>query len=219
VRTRFVICLAVLGVVALAACSSSRTDNASAVTPTTSTTTTVANIKGVVSVDGDGSKTVELPATISLPEIVHARYDGPGPFVVSSVAADATRVVASSNGAYEGTFPIGFVETKNAPTAALMVQAQGPWHFDFASAQMAPRLPQTGVGGLGDAVLSYSGPKGRFRVTHALNTPIVLSVFANTLQTFGRAQLVNSTVDLPAGPVFVVITAGGRWSIAPDSQS
>jgi hypothetical protein len=218
VEKRLMICLAVLSAVGIAACSSSHTDNAAA-TPTTSTTTTVANIPGVVGVDGVGSKTVLLPPSLSLPEIVHAHYDGPGKFVVSSVAADGSRVLVSANDAYEGTFPVGFVEGKNAPTAALLVQAQGPWHFDFASAQMAPRLPASGVGGLGDAVLSYKGPKARFSVTHALNTPIVLSVFANTLQTCGRARLVNSTITLPAGPLFVVVTAGGRWSIAPDNSA
>lgn len=213
------VCLAVLSAVGIGACSSSHADGAS--TPTTTlptTTTTTANVKGVVSIDGQDSKTVLLPPSLSLPEIVHARYDGTGKFVVSGVAADASRVIVTSNGAYEGTFPVGFVDTKGAPTLALLVQAEGPWHFDFASAAMAPRLPDAGVGGLGDAVLSYAGPKARYRVTHALNTPVVVSVFANTLQTCGRARLVDSAITLPAGPLFVVVTAGGRWSIAPDNS-
>ncbi len=88
------------------------------------------------------------------------------------------------------------------------MQATGPWHFDFASAQLAPRLPDSGIGGLGDAVLFYKGPKAKFRVSHGLNTPIVLSLFANTLQTCGRARLVDSAITLPEGPLFVVVTVG-----------
>lgn len=67
-------------------------------------------------------------------------------------------------------------------------------------------------------MLTYSGPKARFRVTHGLNTPIVISLFGNTLQTCGRAELVDSTITLPQGPLFVVVTSSGRWSIAPDNS-
>lgn len=136
VRAYLTVGLAVLSAVGIAACSSSHASEANASTTTTvpAATTTVAPPKGVVSVDGQGSKTVLLPPSLTLPMIVHAQYTGTGKFVVSTVAGDASRVVVSSNGAYEGTFPVGFVETKAGSTVfstkALLIEATGPWHLD-----------------------------------------------------------------------------------------
>ncbi len=161
---------------------------------------------------------MQLPANVELPLIVHASYSGGGNFVVNSRTADGvdTGVVANSLRTYEGTFPIGFVDPKNAPTAALHVVADGPWHLDIAPAALAPRLESGGVRGDGDAVLVYPGPKARFHVTHTGDSSFVLRTYGNANLTFARAAGgADGVVTFAAGPLFIAVTTVGVWSIAP----
>src|SRR5947208_12400935 len=156
--------LYVVAIVALTvgACSSSH-PAARPPAPTTTSTSTVASSRPVVAIDGVGAKVVPLPSSLSPPEIVHARFSGDGTFVVNRQVASGTDsgILAVSNGQYDGTFPVGFVDPRNAPTTALDIEANGPWHLDIAPAALAPRLT-TGVSGSGDAVLAYNGPRRRF---------------------------------------------------------
>jgi len=198
------------------ACSSAHSNGAAA-TPTTGapTTTTVASSKDVVPVDGKGAKAVALPASLVFPVIVHAQYSGPGSFIVKGRSSDADTTLVTSRGAYDGTFPVGFVDTRGAPTSSLEIQAVGTWHLDIASATLAPHL-NAGVRGSGDAVLYYNGPKARLRVTHDESTPLLIRTFGNSLQRFARgSERVDTTIDLPAGPLFIAVSALGGWSLAP----
>ncbi len=168
--------------------------------------------------DGKGEQVVQLPHDVALPAIVYAHYSGRGTFGVDSQPADGVDriVLVASKGAYEGTFPVGFVDEKCAPTTALHVEAGGPWHLDIANASLAPRLEKTGIAGFGDAVLAYRGPKARFRVTHSGDSSFVLRTYGSSTLTFTRGRgAANGIVTLAAGPLFVAVTTVGDWSIAP----
>jgi hypothetical protein len=160
---------------------------------------------------------VTLPAGISLPEIVHARYNGPGTFVVKSRTADGidSAVLVASNGNYDATFPVGFVDPRCSPTAALDIVATGAWHLDIASAERAPHFT-TGLRGIGDAVLAYCGPAIRAHIKHDTKSSFVLRTFGSAEMQFARgAELTDTTVEIPAGPLFIAVTTTGAWSIAP----
>lgn len=171
----------------------------------------------VASIEGNGDGTVVLPASVGLPAIVHAQYGGATKFVIAAVDAHGhfLGIVAQSVGNYDGTFPVGFVDQHNAPTRSLSVAAAGPWHLDVTEAGFAPRLPQGGVGGVGDAVLSYTGPQVPAVVTYPGTSTF-------TIQTFAKG-IVNVLTDavgpyqrritLPAGPAFISVTAAGDWSM------
>ena len=212
------ICVVLAGAVAIGACSSSHADAQASEPSTTTTSTTVKDSGPVVGIDGDGAKVVALPSSLTLPEIVHARYTGGGSFVVKSRGAKGTDtgILAVASGEYDGTFPVGFVDARGAPTTALDIQASGPWHLDVAPASLAPRL-NSGVSGTGDAVLAYDGPKARFRIRHAAKVPFVLRTFGATDLRFARVgDSVDTPVDIPAGPLFVAVTSSGVWSITAD---
>ena len=191
--------------------------------PTTPTTRPTSN--RVVKVNGTGEQTVQLPRDVALPAIVHARYIGPGTFAVDSRPADGVDrvVVAVAKGAYEGTFPVGFVDEKCAPTTALHVEANGPWHLDIASASLAPHLDcpvsdsscsTIGIRGKGDAVLAYGGPAAQFHITHSDNSSFVLRTYGTSNLTFTRGPgRAAGDVSLAAGPLFLAVTAVGDWSI------
>ena len=171
-------------------------------------------------VDGTGAKVVQLPRSVALPAIVHASYTGTGNFIVKSRTARGldTTVLANSRNAYEGTFPVpfGFVDPKGMPTAALDVEADGPWHLDIAAANLAPALT-TGFRGIGDAVLAYRGPAASFHVTYSGGASFVLRTYGRTDSIFARVSGgTDEIVKLPAGPLFVAVTAVGDWTIAPD---
>ncbi len=197
--------------------ASDETSTTSACTPpTTATNATTSN--QVVPVDGTGEQTVPIPRDVALPAIVYARYTGRGTFAVNSQPADGVDrvVLVASKGAYDGTFPVGFVDEKCAPTTALHVEASGPWHLDIANASLAPRLKKTGIAGVGDAVLAYRGRKARFRVSHSGSSSFVLRTYGSSNLTFTRGRgAANGIVTLAAGPLFVAVTTVGDWSIAP----
>src|SRR5262249_19665309 len=111
VRESSVLSLVVVGALAIGACSSSHSA-AQPLASSTITSTSVAGSRPVVGIDGDGDKVVPLPSTLTLPEIVHARYTGDGAFAVKSRDADGTDtgILAVSSGQYDGTFPVGFVD-------------------------------------------------------------------------------------------------------------
>jgi len=203
-----------------AACSSSRSSNAVApsttssivITPTSSTTSP-AQGAGVVPIDGRGDRLVDVPVGVALPAIVHARYTGPGGLTIESVYARGRAIpIVTSPGAYDGTFPLGFI----APVTGMHVKAAGPWHLDVANASLAPEF-STGIAGHGDAVLTYTGAKADKLVTHSGRSRFILRIYSNE----GPHVLVDDTAPrtekttLPAGPAFVSVTAPGPWSIAP----
>src|SRR5262249_42660915 len=127
-----------------------------------------------------------------------------------------TGVLALSNGSYDGTFPVGFVDPRGAPTTALDISASGPWHLDVAPAALAPRLT-TGLSGTRDAVLAYDGLAARFRVRHGGRMPFVLRTFGATDRRFATVgDSVDEPVDIPAGPLFVAVASPGVWSITAD---
>jgi hypothetical protein len=215
---------ATLVALGVAGCASSTTPTASPSAPSTTapctTPTTPTNPRAsnqVVPTDGTGEQTVQLPRDVALPAIVHARYTGHGTFGVDSQPADGVDrvVLVASKGAYEGTFPVGFVEEKCAPTTALHVEADGPWHLDIANASLAPRLT-TGFRGKGDAVLAYRGPKAPFHVSHSGKTSFVLRTYGAANTTFARSSGgADAIVQVAAGPLFLAVTTVGDWSIAP----
>jgi hypothetical protein len=173
----------------------------------------------VVGIDGDGAKVVRLPRSVALPAIVHASYTGTGNFIVKSRTARGldTAVLANARGAYEGTFPVplGFVDPKGMPTAALDVAADGPWHLDVAPANFAPALT-TGFRGNGDAVLAYRGPAASFHVTYSGASSFLLRTYGRTDSVFAQVSGgSDDIVKLPAGPLFVAVTTVGGWTIAP----
>jgi hypothetical protein len=109
----------------------------------------------------------------------------------------------------------------------LHVATSGKWHLDFANAKLAPKYDDAkGVAGRGDAVLSYVGRSVRVRITYAgteSKEPSLRSHDAFAVTTYGakRPSLLaqsngasRGTVLLPPGPVFIAITARGRWTIA-----
>jgi hypothetical protein len=214
----------------VASCSSSARHAASTTTTTTAPSTDTCAVPAPpssvnrapnVPVDGNGPQTVSLPAGLSLPAIVHAQYAGTGVFGVKSRTADGidSAVLVVSNGAYEGTFPVGFVDQRCSPTTALDVQAGGPWHLDIASADRAPHFTG-GLRGVGDAVLAYCGAATQVHLTHEAKSPFVMRTFGSTAMQFTRgAELTDTTVELPAGPLFIVVTTTGTWSIAPAARA
>jgi hypothetical protein len=187
--------------------------------PPTITTNTVPDTPGrtVTAVDGDGPATFAIPAAVGVPAIVHAQYDGAASFVVTALDARGEQigVLASSLGAYDGTFPVGFVEASAFPTAQLHVETTGRWHLDLADPALAPELTAPGVSGTGDAVLAYTGPPRTARFSFAGSAPF-------RVDTYSRGQVTivaravgphEGDIALPAGPAFVSVTAGGDWSI------
>lgn len=216
-----------LAIIASAACSSSSSSSPrrhAAAPPRTDTCATAAppagNTPPYVPVDGKGAQIVTLPPGVSLPAIVHANYAGTGTFVVKSRTADAVEngVLAVSNGPYDGTFPVGFVDPRCAPTAALDVVAAGAWHLDIARANRAPHL-LTGLRGVGDAVLAYCGDGMRAHITHAAKSPFLLRTFGTAEMQFTRgAEVTDATIEIPRGPLFIAVTTMGTWSIAPLNQ-
>jgi hypothetical protein len=221
-----------LGSVAATACSESvGTDTTPTSAPCSPQTPDAARVAPtlVLPLDGTGDRTVGLPGRLPLPLLVHAHHDGAGSFVVTGVDASskATQVLASTLGKYDGTFAVGFVDACATPTAALHIATSGKWHLDFANAKLAPKYDDTkGVAGRGDAVLSYVGRSTRVRITYAgteSKEPSLRSHDAFEVTTYGakRPSLLaqsngayQATVVLPPGPVFIAVTARGRWTIA-----
>jgi len=191
-------------------------------TPPTLTTTPVTDAQGhvtavVTSVEGNGNATIPLPPAVSLPAIVHAQYGGHAKFVVTNVDGFGKylSILAQSVGAYDGTFPLGFVDQHNDPTGGLTVATTGPWHLDIAGAGLAPALPAGGISGRGDAVLSYTGPSARAQVSYPGTSTFTIETFAGgTVNVLASAVgPYHRSIALPAGPAFVSVTARGNWSI------
>jgi hypothetical protein len=170
----------------------------------------------VVTIRGSGDRTVPIPASVSLPAIAHASYKGKGIFVVSSGDAAGHRgaVLASSLGEYEGTFPVGFVDPANAPTASLRVATTGPWVIDIGSAVLAPELMH-GQSGDGDAVMQYAGPATPAHLTYRGRGMLTVNLY----EQGGLIPLVHTRgpydgpISLVAGPAFIAVTTTGKWSI------
>jgi hypothetical protein len=188
------------------------------ITSTPVTSTGGARIGTVTAVTGTGPATVALPATAGHTAIVHAQYDGDGAFVVSSVNAQGQHlaVLAQSLGSYDGTFPVGFVDQRDNPTASLRVEATGPWHLDIANATLAPELTGAGVSGHGDAVLSYKGPAVTAHVIYPGTSAFEVSTYAGGAVTHLAAAVgpYDRRITLPAGPAFISVTADGDWSMS-----
>ncbi|MGO9875585.1 MAG: hypothetical protein ACLPVY_17515 [Acidimicrobiia bacterium] len=185
---------------------------------TTPVTDSNGDVLGVVAaIDGDGDATVSLPPNVGLPAIVHAQYRGSAKFVVTAVDTNGRflSIAAQSLGSYDGTFPVGFVDQHNAPTGGLSVATTGRWHLDITEASFAPRLPRPGVSGLGDAVLSYTGPTVRALVTFAGTSTFTIETFANGVVNVltDAAGPVRRLIVLPPGPAFISVTAAGNWSM------
>jgi len=174
----------------------------------------------VVSVEGDGDATVALPASVGLPAIVHGQYSGAGKFVVTAVGAHGQflSIVAQGFGNYDGTFPVGFVDQHNAPAQSLDVAGAGPWHLDVTEARFAPRLAGAGVSGVGDAVLSYTGPQVAAAVSYSGSSTFTIQTFCSCAH--GVVDVLTNAVGpyqrqitLPPGPAFISVTAAGDWSM------
>jgi hypothetical protein len=185
----------------------------------TITTNTVPDGSGrtITAVDGDGPATFAIPARVGLPAIVHAQYDGDANFAVTALDAEGRQlaVLANSLGAYDGTFPVGFVDATAFPTTQLHVETTGPWHLDLAEPALAPALTAPGLSGTGDAVLAYTGPAAAARFSFLGTSPFRVDTYSR-----GRVTILVSAVGpyvgaiaLPAGPAFVSVTAAGDWSI------
>jgi hypothetical protein len=188
-------------------------------TPPTITTNTVPDGSGrtITAVEGDGPATFAIPDGVGLPAIVHAQYGGDDNFVVTALDARGRQVavLANSLGAYDGTFPVGFVDATANPTTQLHVETTGPWHLDLADPALAPALTAPGVSGTGDAVLGYTGPAVSARFSFLGASPFRVDTYSR-----GRVTILLSAVGpyegdiaLPAGPAFVSVTAAGNWSI------
>jgi hypothetical protein len=179
-----------------------------------STSVSVAN--GVVTIKGRGDRTVPIPAAIALPAIAHAHYTAKGSFLVSSVDGAGRRlaVLASSLGPYDGTFPVGFVDPADDPTANLRISTLGPWEIDIGSALLAPRLA-SGQSGLGDTVMAYEGPAATAHLTYRGHATLTVNLYENG----GLIPLVHTRgpydgpISLVAGPAFIAVTTTGNWSM------
>ena len=187
------------------------------------TTTPVTRPGGAVvgsltSVEGRGNATIRLPASVGRPAIVHAQHDGGGQFTVTAIDAGDSPlgILVQTVGAYGGTVPIGFVDVAGHPTTGLTVTTDDAWHLDIAQAVLAPTLSPPGLSGHGDTVLSYRGPAVQARVTASGRTPFTI----HTYERGASALAVNvvgpydARITLPAGPVFVSVTATGDWSMS-----
>ena len=222
-RTALVAALTVALTLLAGACSSSEpAPDAAPATTTTAiapvTTTTAAAVPGVVPVDGTGDHVVVIPPSVGLPAIVHAEYEGAGSFVVKGVDGSGrdTTVLAASLGGYNGTFPVGFVDAKVPnPNVGLHVITTGPWHLDMAPARLAPPLGR-GRSGTGDAVLSYVGPAATMQLVHDQRTRFVVGIYGQENLTLLADQVgpYRGRAALPAGPVFIVVSTTGEWSIS-----
>jgi hypothetical protein len=198
------------------------TTTASVPTTTTSTlppapsSTSVSTTNGVVTISGSGDLTVPLPASVPLPAIVHAHHDGTASFVVSATDSFAhrTAVLAGSLGAYDGTFPVGFVDPANDPTVSLRIATRGPWRIDIGRAKLAHVL-ETGVAGVGDNVLSYLGPAATAHITYAGHSTLIVNMYEGG----GPVTLVHmkgpydGPISLLTGPAFIAVTTSGKWSM------
>ena len=172
----------------------------------------------LTSVDGAGPATVAIPAAAGRPVIVHAQYDGADKFEVDAVDPHGRQlaILATSLGPYLGSFPVGFVDRPDDPTAALRVTTTGAWHLDIANAVVAPPLSGRGESGHGDAVMVYKGPAVTTHLRYAGTAAFIVDVFDNGAQrvlvrTIGPY---DGSVALPAGPGFVSVTAAGDWSMS-----
>ena len=191
---------------------------ATAVTrPSAPSTTSVSTANGVVTITGSGGLIVPIPSSVPLPAIVHASYGGKQSFVVSGIGQVAGHepVLASSFGAYDGVFPVGFVDPAGDPTVALHVATRGAWQLYIGSA--ATHAPSLGSGqaGVGDTVLAYTGPAATAHLTYAGRKTLIVNMYENG----GLIPLVhtkgpyNGPISLVTGPAFIQVTTVGTWSI------
>jgi hypothetical protein len=171
---------------------------------------------GVVTIRGNGSLVVPLPAAVSLPAIVHAQHTGTGTFIVSGIdsVGGHTAVIASALGAYNGTFAVGFVDAADKPTSKLSIDTGGAWQLDIGPATLAPALAG-GKEGVGDSVLSYRGPAATAHLVFRSKSRLVVSVYENG----GFVPLVDTEgpydgpISLLEGPLFIAVTTTGKWSM------
>ena len=125
-----------------------------------------------------------------------------------------TGVLASSLGAYDGTFAVGFVEGAENPTKSLRIITNGSWQIDIGRAEVAPPVGR-GVQGVGDTVLSYRGPGATVHLMYRGRARLIVSVY----ESGGLIPLVNTNgpfdgrVSLIAGPAFITVTTTGKWSM------
>ncbi len=210
-------------VIIAAGCSASRDATAAGPTPDTSTgppstTTSSGGVPAVVPIDGADTRIVALPHGLELPLIVHAHHDGTGSFVVRGLdgIALSSQVLATGLGPYDGTFAVGFVDPKGTETVALSVSTTGPWHLDIADARLSPRITG-GLAGTGDAVFSYVGKATAASVIHTGQSGFVIRSYGvdGLVALVRAAGPYEGRISLPNGPVFVTVTADGRWSISP----
>lgn len=212
--------VAIAAIVGAAACSDS-------VDPNSSSPTTVACAPGtaptsgavpqtVVPIDGTGDGNVGLPANLTLPLIVHAHHVGNASFIVRGVDAQGkdTHVLATALGPYDGTFAVGFVDPCNSPTIALHIETKNKWHLDIGDARNSPQY-QGALAGKGDAVLLYVGTASKTSVSYTGGKHFVLTTFGaegpKLLAESAKPYL--GTVSLANGPVFIVVTAEGSWTL------
>ena len=147
---------------------------------------------------------------------MHAHHVGADAFAVTGVDSlgHRTSVLASSLGAYDGTFAVGFVDSAHEPTTRLRIFTSGTWQIDIGSAALAPPLGH-GQEGLGDAVVSYRGTGATAHLTYRGRAPLIVNVYENG----GLVPLVNTKgpydgpITLLAGPAFIAVTTTGKWSI------
>jgi hypothetical protein len=170
----------------------------------------------VVTIKGNGTLSVPIPGRVPLPAIVHAHHDGKTSFVVSGIDSFGSRtsVLASSRGAYDGTFAVGFVEAANNPTKRLLISTRGPWQIDIGQAALATPLAGAQQG-VGDTVLDYRGPAATAHLVFRDPSKLVVNVYENG----GLVPLVDTKgpydgpISLLAGPLFIAVTTHGKWSM------
>ena len=170
-----------------------------------------------MTIKGRGDLTVPIPSSVPLPAIVHASYGGRQSFVVRGVGelAGHENVVASSLGAYDGVFPVGFVDPAGDPTVALRIVTRGAWQLDIGNAARSAPSLGSGQAGTGDAVLGYVGPATTARLVY----PGARTIVVNLYERGGLIPLVHTKgpydgpISLVAGPAFIQVTTSGNWSI------
>lgn len=159
---------------------------------------------------GRGASVMALPTGPSA-VLVIASHSGSSNFSIESLDASnqMADLLVNTIGKYAGTT---FCETDSAKK--LKITADGSWKITIMPVSRATVMSAT-TSGKGDAVLLYDGAAADWAVTHKGQSNFAIKVTG----TEGSDLLVNEignysgTVPVSGGPMVVIITADGRWSV------
>lgn len=184
------------------------------VPPTTTTTaaptttapapTTTAPPPQPVVIEGQGDDVIQISQPDgSAPTLVYAKHTGSSNFVLQS----SSELLVNEIGNYEGV-------TLTEDAGSLQVTADGPWRIEFRSIRSAQPYAGPKTDGRGDNVLLYNGPSGVGAFSHAGESNFVVDEYGGNGLLVNEIGNYTGRVPISEGPVLLVISADGNWSVA-----